>query len=594
MPVPVIVEPANNRELAISFTYDPILVEKIKNLPQRRWDKEKRRWTFMPSQENIEFIQKWFPHAKWDPRCATFQKEAKDRWDQRKEISRKKAEGDIDISALDKVKFKMPPLAHQKIALLLGRDMEVFAYLMDQGTGKTKVLLDDAAHNFRKGRINGLLVIAPNSVKTNWIDPDGGRGEVDIHMPPDVKYNGGCWVTGQTRAQLALFSDFNSNQNTKGVLDILIVNVEGIAFDRCFNYIENFCKKHKTMIVVDESTRIKHRSSQRSKAAMKLRKHSVIRRIASGTPVIKSPLNAFSQFNFLDPEVLGFSNYRAFESRYGVKGGFEGRQILFYQNLEELQERIDSCSYRVLKDDCLDLPPKLYQRRSVPLNAKQANAYRQMADEAIIAYEEAAANGQANIKFIEAQIVLTKYLRLQQITSGFLPILDEAGQSTGYIPLADVPPKIEEAINIIDECQGKVIVWARFRAEIEMMAKALKKAGISFVEFHGGISEAQSVTNRNAFQSDSEQPKVLLGTQSKGGIGITLNKARTVIYLSNTFDTEQRVQSEDRAHRIGTDGAVNYIDLIAPGTVDGSIIVCLRQNKKIADQIMKDGIRPWI
>jgi len=588
------IEPANNRELAVSFKYDPLLVEKIKGLPNRRWDKEGRRWLFPPTPENIGFLNKWFPSAQWDPRCATFQEEAKERQHQRNEISRKKAEGDVDLKLLDNVPFKLPPLAHQKIGLLLGCDMECFAYFMDQGTGKTKLILDDAAHNFRKGRITGLLVIAPNSVKTNWVDPDGGPDEVSMHMAPDIKYNAGCWMTNPTKAQAKNFNHFLDNCRKKKQLDILIVNVEGIAFDRCFNAIEDFCKHHKTMIAIDESTRIKHRTSERSKAAHKLAKYSVVRRIASGTPVIKSPLNAFSQFKFLDPEILGFANYRAFESRYGVKGGFQGREVLYYQNLEELQEKIDSCSYRVLKDDCLDLPPKLYQRRSVPLNAKQTAAYRQMAEEAIIAYEAAESSGQANLRFIEAQIVLTKYLRLQQITSGFLPILDEAGQSTGYMPFVEEPPKIEEALDIIDECQNKVIVWGRFTPEIEMMCHALARRRIKHVRFDGSVPEAERVSARNAFQSDGSGVQVFVGQIQTGGIGITLNKARTVIYLSNTFNTEDRVQSEDRAHRIGTDGAVTYIDLVAPGTVDGKIIACLRENKKIADQIMKDGIRAWI
>lgn len=592
--IPIRVEPVNNRELAISFKYDPLLVEKVKGIPNRRWDKDNRRWVFPPTPENITFVQKWFPHAQWDPKCHTFQKEAAERAAQRKEISRVKLTGDLDLSVLDKVKFKMQPMTHQKIALLLGRDMEVFAYLMDQGTGKTKVIIDDAAHNFRKKRVNGLLIIAPNSVKTNWVDPDGGEDEISKHMPPDVSFNSGCWVASPTKAQKERFARFEKQCGKAGALDVLVVNVEGLSFARCFEYVQSFCKAHKTFIAVDESTRIKHRSTERTKAVLELRKNSAVRRIASGTPVIKSPLNAFSQFAFLDTEILGYANYKSFEARYGVKGGFEGRQILYYQNLDELQERIDSCSYRVLKDDCLDLPPKIYQKRQVHLAPKQLAAYRAMADEAIIEYETRLENGDVRSSWIEANIVLTKYLRLQQITSGFLPILDEAGQMIGYKPFDKVPPKIQEALDIIEECQNKVIVWARFTPEVEMMCNALRSAGINYVRFDGSISEADRVNARNAFQSDSSGVKVFVGQVQTGGIGITLNKARTVIYLSNTFNTEDRVQSEDRAHRIGTDGAVTYIDLVAPGTVDGKIIACLRENKKIADQIMKDGIREWI
>jgi hypothetical protein len=587
--------PINSRELGISFKYDPILVEKIKALPQRRWDREKKLWAFMPSVENIKFIQTWFPTAQWRDDCETFRAEAMNRNDKRMDVVRQKQTGDIDLSVFDKVKFNLPPKQHQKVALALGQDATAFAYFMDQGTGKTKVLIDDAAHNFRLGRIDAMLVIAPNSVKTNWVDPDGGPDEISKHMPPDIKYAAGCWVSAPNQKQRTALSDFEDDVRARksNVLKVFVVNVEALAFDRCFNWLEKFCKTLNVFIAVDESTRIKHRTAQRTKAAFKLRKLCKIARIASGTPVIKSPLNAYAQFYFLDPEILGFSNYRSFEARYGVKGGYEGREILFYQNLEELQVKIDSASYRVLKDDCLDLDPKIYQRRNVPLTPEQKHYYNALKEESIVEFETAVDRGE-NRRWIEANIVLTKYLRLQQITSGFLPLLDEAGQAEGYVPFGKTPPKIAEALDIIEECQGKIIVWCRFIPEIRMMKDALDAAGIKHVTFHGGITEKDRVSARNAFQSNTSGIDVFVGQVQTGGVGITLNKARTVIYLSNTFNTEDRVQSEDRAHRIGTEGSVTYIDLVSPGTVDIKVLQCLRENKRLSDMIMKDGIRDWI
>jgi SNF2 family DNA or RNA helicase len=587
--------PINSRELGIKFRYDPILVEKIKALPQRRWDREKKVWAFMPSVENIKFIQTWFPSAQWSKDCETFRAEAMGRNAKRMEVVRKKQTGDIDLSIFDKVPFKLPPKSHQKVALALGQDATAFAYLMDQGTGKTKTLIDDAAHNFRLGRIDAMLVIAPNSVKTNWVDPDGGEDEISKHMPPDINYVSACWVSSPSQKQRRSMEEFEDHirAKKKKVLKVFVVNIEAIAFDRCFEWLQRFCKTLKVFITVDESTRIKHRTAQRTKAAFKLRKLCEIARIASGTPVIKSPLNAYAQFYFLDPEILGFSNYRSFEARYGVKGGYEGREILFYQNLEELQDKIDSASYRVLKDDCLDLDPKIYQKRHVPLTSEQKHYYNALREESIVAVEEALERGE-NKRWIEANIVLTKYLRLQQITSGFLPLLDGAGQAEGYVPFGKMPPKIAEAIDIIEECQGKVIVWCRFIPEIRMMEDALNAAGIRHVTFHGGIAEKDRVTARTAFQSDGSGIDVFVGQVQTGGVGITLNKARTVIYLSNTFNTEDRVQSEDRAHRIGTAGSVTYIDLICPGTIDAKVIQCLRENKRLSDMIMKDGIREWI
>ena len=582
--------PLNSTELGIRFKYDPLLVERVKGLPQRRWDKDKRAWVFKPTIENIEFVRKWFPTAVWDAKCETFEADALVRKDQREATKIKKATGALDFDSLAQVPFKMKPKNHQKIALLLGRDMPAFAYFMDQGTGKTKVLIDDAAHNYRAGRINALLVIAPNSVKTNWLDPDGSDDdEITKHMPPDVDYNAACWVSNPTKDQKKLYQGSRRAWGDVGCLHILIVNVEAIQFDRVEQELREFCLKHKVMIAVDESTRIKHRQAQRTKTAMKLRQFCPMARIATGTPVIKSPLNAFSQMKFLDPDIIGYSNYRSFENHFAVKGGYGGYQVLTYQNLDELQDCIDKVSYRVLKDDCLDLEPKVYQKRMVPLGGEQLRIYRELKENSIVEIESMVKDG-----YIEATIVLTKYLRLQQITSGFVPVLDEAGQSTGYSPFSERPPKIEEALNIIDECQGKVIVWCRFIPEIRMMANALHKSNIPFVEFHGAISEADRLDARRSFQTDGDSPKVFIGQIQTGGVGITLNKARTVIYLSNTFNTEDRVQSEDRAHRIGTEGSVTYIDLIAPGTVDQHIIRSLLEDKKLSDLIMRDGVREWI
>lgn len=589
--------PVNSRELGLQFKYDAVLAERARGLPQRRWDREKKLWAFMPSPANLEYIKHWMPSAVWHPDCAKFNQEVQERKKERDKIRQLKQTGDIDLSILDNVPFRLPPKKHQKIALALGRDLEAFAYLMDQGTGKTKTIIDDAAHNFRMKRINALLVIAPNSVKTNWVSPDAPGSEPDEitkHMAPDIPWVAGCWMSKQTKAQKKRFEQFEiTDRQTEpwDYLRILVVNIETIGNERCNKYVEQFVRDHNTMIAIDESTRIKHRTSIRSKACHKLAPLAKIRRIASGTPVIKSPLHAYSQFYFLDPEIIGYSNYKSFEAHYGILGGYEGREVLSYQNLEELQVKLDSASYRVLKEDCLDLEPKIYQRRNVAMSQDQKHAYETLREEAIYEFENAETK---ESNWVEANIVLTKYLRMQQITSGFIPILGPDGIQTGYQPFQEMPPKIAEALDIIDECQGKVIVWCKFRPEVDLLCKALKKAKIPFVEFHGGISESDCIKNRQKFQEGNDDIKVFVGTMSKGGIGITLTAASTVIYLSNSFDTEARVQSEDRSHRIGTVHSVAYIDLVVPGTVDVKIIQCLRDDRRISDMVMKDGIRKWI
>lgn len=609
-----VIEVAENL-LAITFPYDAMLVERVKGMPQRKWNKSEKRWEFRPTLANIQYLDHWFEGATWDKKAERYVNEALDRKAKRDETAKTKVHGAFDFSLLEGVPFKMPPLEHQKRALILGRDMPYFAYLMDQGTGKTKVVIDDAAHNFREGRINALLVIAPNSVKSNWVDPGdtysqtqdpGDMDEITKHMAPDIEFNKGCWVSGSTKKERDIYAKFKKNWEKPNTLHILVVNVEALQQydkkkkpnDKAYNEMIAFIHDHDVMIVCDESTRIKNRSAKRTRNAISLRDHCKIARIMSGTPLIKSPLDAFAQFRFLDEDILGFSNYYSFQHHFAVMGGYEGYQVLFYKNLEELSEKIDSVSFRVLKKDCLDLPPQIYLKRHVELSRRQAEAYTAMADEMEV-YLESLEDDDGET--ITADIILTQMLRLQQITGGYLPKVDDAGDTIGHhaIVAPENNPKFKEAMSIIDESgDQKVIIWCRFRDEIEGLASLLKKRDneFGFLEFHGGISTQQRRENRKLFASDPRY-KVMIGNQDSGGIGIDEFKiASIVIYLSNSFNTENRVQSEDRTHRIGSEQheKITYFDIIAERTIDAKVIACLRDNVSISQKIMKDGWREWI
>jgi SNF2 family DNA or RNA helicase len=575
--------------LLVRTEYHEINLVKCRGIPDRKWNKAKKAWVCRASMVNFDYLKEAWPDAKWTDEAIDLLRAAKARAEKREAI--RTGKGSVDFSPLAGVPFKHEPYDHQKKALVLARDMPVFAYLLDQGTGKTKVTIDDAAHQFRQDKIDALLIIAPNSVKTNWVNlEDPERDEIANHMPPDVPVLKAAWHSSPNKAQKRGFDKwFNAVTNDVRSLKVFAVNVEALAVERCYEFLLNFVNSFRTMIVVDESTRIKSRSAKRTKNAKKLRKLCAIARILSGTPIIQSPLDAYSQFDFLDNDILGFGSFYAFQNHYAQLGGFQNRQVLFFKNLDELSDKIASCSFRVTKQECLDLPAKVYQRRTVEMTKEQDKAYAQMREEMFVQWKDK--------PVIDAPLALTQLLRLQQITGGYLPELDPVtGETIDTIELVhpDHNPKIQEALDIIDESgDQKIIIWARFKDEIQAMAYALGQRKISYVRFDGDVKEADRAKARIAFQEDP-RVKVFLGNPAAGGIGLNLYAATIVLYLSNSFSTEQRVQSEDRAHRIGTVNPVTYYDIVVPATVDVKVLSALRGNKRIADEVMRDGICDWI
>jgi|TARA_R110002167_G_scaffold234461_1_gene439718 SNF2 family DNA or RNA helicase len=323
------------------------------------------------------------------------------------------------------------------------------------------------------------------------------------------------------------------------------------------------------MMIVDESTRIKTPSAKRTKAITKFGKLAKYRRILTGTPVTKGAEDAYSQFKFLDSNILGYDSYYSFKARYCVMGGYEQKQIVSYQNTDELVRSIDSHSFRVLKKDCLDLPDKIYQRHYVDMSEKQRKIYTTMKKSFV-----AELGGET----IEAPEAITRLLRMQQILCGWFPTED------GIEAIDDKNPRIEALKDILSGINSKTIIWARFKADIRAIEKLL---GDQAVSYHGDVSTDARVDAIERFQND---PKIryFVGTPQAGGIGITLNAAEYVIYYSNSFDLEQRLQSEDRAHRIGTKTNVTYIDIECQKSIDSKIIKALRDKKSIADMITKD------
>ena len=471
-------------------------------------------------------------------------------------------------------KYKTKPFEHQKKALEMSWDKEVFAYFMEMGTGKSKVLIDNIAMLYNKGHINGALIIAPKGVYKNWYDQ-----EIPNHMPDYIPKKLGLWRTNPNATDLKpMFS-------TGAELHILLMNVEAFSTKKGLQFAHKFLSSHKCLLGVDESTTIKNPAAKRTKNILSLRTLAKYRRILTGSPVTKSPLDLFSQCNFLDPWLLDQSSYYSFRTRYAIcrKIQVHGRQVeivVGYRNLGELSDKIKPFSDRVLKDDCLDLPKKTYLKRNIELTDEQDKVYKQMKKEAI-----AMLNG----KMVTSATVITQLMRLHQITCGHFTADDGSIQDLKN-------NRIPQLMDILEEVEGKAVIWAHYRHDIEKIVQAIsKKYGPnSVVTYYGDTTTDERAAAIKKIQDPESPVRFIVGTPQTGGYGITLTGASTMIYYSNGYDLEKRQQSEARIDRIGQEKPMTYIDIMAENTVDTKIVKSLRQKVNIATEIMGEELKQWI
>jgi SNF2 family DNA or RNA helicase len=483
----------------------------------------------------------------------------------------------IKLFMIRNYRFKTKPYEHQLIALEKSWDKEEYAYFMEMGTGKSKVLIDNIAILYDKGKINGVLIVAPKGVYKNWYS-----SEIPTHLASHVQYKSVLWTASISKTkQEELNSLFKSDFN----LHVLVMNVEAFSTKKGLQFALKFLNSHKTLMAVDESTTIKTPSAKRTKSILALSKSAVYRRILTGSPITKSPLDLYTQCGFLNDELLGFSSYYAFRSRYAhmIERNFGGRRVQIvknYQRLDELSKLIEPFSYRVLKEDCLDLPDKIYIKREIELTDEQLKLYTTMKQMAL-----ATLNG----KLLTAPNVLTQLMRLHQITCGHFKSDDGKIQELKN-------NRLEELMSILEETEGKAIIWANYIYDIERISTAIKKeyGDDSVVQYYGAINTDERQKNIERFQDPRSPFRFFIGNPQTGGYGITLTAANTVIYYSNGYDLEKRLQSEDRAHRIGQKKSVTYIDLIAEKTIDEKIVKALRKKIDIASQIMGEELKDWI
>ena len=474
-------------------------------------------------------------------------------------------------------KFKTKPYAHQITALEKSWDRTEYGYFMEMGTGKSKVLVDNMAMLYDKGKINGAVIVAPKGVYRNWYSQ-----EIPNHLPSHIQPKMVLWTALTSKRK---DKEYQTLFETGHDLHILIINVEALSTKKGLDFAAKFMRCHKTMLAIDESTTIKNPNAKRTKSILTLGKEATYRRILTGSPVTKSPLDLYTQCGFLNSFLLGYDSFYAFRNRYAnmIDRNFGGRRVQLigsYKRLDELADKLKAFSYRVLKDECLDLPDKVYIRREVDLTDEQSKAYSTMKSAALALLKG---------KMATAPHVLTQMMRLHQITCGHLR--NDDGTITEI-----KNNRLKELINLLDEVEGKVIIWANYVYDIENIVKTIGEAfgEDSIVQYYGAIPAEQRQQNIEKFQDPNSKTRFFVGNPQTGGYGITLTCANTVVYYSNGYDLEKRLQSEDRAHRIGQTKSVTYVDFIAPKTVDEKIVKALRKKMNIANEIMDEDWREWI
>jgi len=476
-------------------------------------------------------------------------------------------------------KFETEPYDHQREIFNDSWAVKNYALFLEMGTGKTKLAVDTAGALYEAGQIDTVLVIAPKGVYANWT-----QKEIPIHLPERIERSVLQWQPNFTKKYV---KEIRKLATIHTALHWLVMNVEAMSTKKGAAAAHKYLSMNPhNLVIVDESTTVKNRKAQRTKNIVKAGELAKYRRILTGSPITKNPMDLYSQCAFLDDSLLGFKSYYAYQNRYAVVrsrslGSRAFQEIVGYRRLDELHDKLDRFSARVLKEDCLDLPDKIYQSREVTLTKEQTTAYKQM--------QELALAQLATGELSTTASVLTQIMRLQEICCGHLRTDD-----------GDIQPlpskRMDEMLNVIDEMLGKVIIWATWVYDIEKIVETLRERyGPESAEgFYGATPQdaRQDIVER--FQDPDSDLRFFVGNPKTGGYGLTLTAATNMIYYNNGYDLETRIQSEDRAHRIGQEHHVLYVDLISPGTVDEKILKALRGKIDLAQEVLGEDPRNWI
>jgi len=460
-------------------------------------------------------------------------------------------------------------MEHQRQILDRMVGQQAFALFWEMGCGKTKPVVDEICHLYETGRIDCVIILSDKGCYRNWPESELPKHKWDHINMADFLYRSGSAKAKKQIKQLC---------ETKGRLSslpIVCINTEAFSSGAVAEVANLLVRRFSSIyMVVDESTSIKTHNAERTKRITALGRRVAYRRILTGTPMTQNPLDLYAQMNFLDSGILGFESFFAFRARYGVLEtqymgpGRTFQKLVGFKNTDELLAKIAPYSSRLLKTECLDLPPKVYVTRDVELTQEQVRVYAQVKAEGLAVLKDSEAT---------ATTALGVIIKLRQITSGY--IKDDRDQ------LVEIPSnRCKELERLLETVQGKVIIWCAFKEDVRRVCALLGKEA---VHYYGDTRDADRVSALEQFNDPKSPIKYFVGTAQTGGKSLTLTIANTVVYYSNNYSLEHRLQSEDRAHRFGQRQTVTYVDLIAPGTVDETVLAILQGKEELSRLTLK-------
>lgn len=475
------------------------------------------------------------------------------------------------------------PYDHQWEYYNRTRSLPAWCDFSDQGVGKSAIAIATTAHLWRQGEIEALVVLAPRGVEVNW-----ALDELPTHMPRDIPWRAAIWNTSKrhTKAHQRMIKEMLAFDG----LRVLCISYHGIMVSDGAKLVRRMFDKLRCMYVADESSAFKTPDTKTTKRVIASSRHAPYRRVLNGTPVHENPFHAYTQVKFADPNVWerrGISNYGQFKTFFGVwekrkrrDNGREFPALLAYRNMPILKECLYEIGHRVLKEEVLDLPEKVYSRVYFDLTSAQRRVYDSLKDDLWVelgdGYE------------VSGALAITRMIRFAQITSGFVPADDE----DELVWIGDKNPRMDAIETALDTITDPAILWMKYTKEIDVAAERLRNRGARFCVYDGRTSQERRQAYKRGFQAGEYD--VFLAKASAAGRGLTLTAAKTEVFGSSTFSADERQQAEDRAHRIGQDKRVRIIDIVARDAVDEHILETIRDKNARSAILMGDTLRSWL
>jgi SNF2 family DNA or RNA helicase len=471
------------------------------------------------------------------------------------------------------------PMEHQRRVLDMSWGKKEFAVFHEMGCGKSLTAISLASARWEASHIQGLLVVCPTAIKFNW------QKEIDKHWPETSRYSSYVlYPDNMSRVHEWMVDDVQACK-------ILVVGVESLSQGTAWTVANRFLEMFPSMMVVDESSRIKTpykydkkqqkvRAGVRTYRCVQLGKLASYRLAMTGTSVTQGLQDLYSQFEFLNPNIIGSPNYYAFRNAYCIMGGAMGKKIVGYQNTQKLfrllAPYVDVCRL----DDVADIPEFATNEIVVSLTQHQRRLMKQLKEEMVAEYGD---------RHLAINTALEYMLRAQQIVGGFMPIrredahlLRKSESKYESVPLEE-SPKLDAALEWAQEIPHKGIIWARFVPEIQRIKHELDKLDIDCVTFYGDTAEEERQRAVREFEDPDSPVKIFLGNPATGGIGIDLIQGTRVLYYSNSFSLETRLQSMARSRRLGQTKGGEYTDLISNAQIDLHIVRALNRKMSISD-----------